>query len=69
MSAKEAILYDMLKTHGFVLVRRERHEVWRNPQGLTVVLSCSPSDQHWASMAIRDLRRKLAGQTIHGRQS
>jgi hypothetical protein len=66
--SKEKLLYDTLAVNGFTLVRRDRHEVWKNPAGLQVVLSCSPSDQHWAAMALRDLRRKLAGHTIHGRR-
>ena len=65
---KERVLYAALAANGFKLVRKERHEVWQNPAGLQVVLSCSPSDQHWAAMALRDLRRKLAGHTIHGRK-
>lgn len=69
MSHKERLLYEELAKHGFVRVRKERHEVWQNPAGLQVVLSCSPSDQFWAAMALRDLRRKLAGHTIHGRNS
>ncbi len=66
--SKERALYTALAANGFKLVRKERHEVWQNPAGLQVVLSCSPSDQHWAAMALRDLRRKLAGHTIHGRK-
>ena len=66
--SKERALYAALAANGFKLVRKERHEVWQNPAGLQVVLSCSPSDQHWAAMALRDLRRKLAGHTIHGRK-
>lgn len=66
--SKEKMLYEALAANGFTMARRGRHEVWQNCNGLQVVLSCSPSDQHWASMALRDLRRKLAGHTIHGRR-
>lgn len=66
--SKEKLLYEALAANGFTRVRKERHEVWQNNTGLQVVLSCSPSDQHWAAMALRDLRRKLAGHTIHGRR-
>jgi hypothetical protein len=63
---KEKILYDVLFEHGFKLIRRDRHEIWQNGSGLQVILSCSPSDQHWAAMALRDLRRKLAGHYVRG---
>jgi hypothetical protein len=66
--SKEKMLYDALAVNGFKLIRKERHEVWQNDKGLQVILSCSPSDQHWAAMALRDLRRKLAGHTVHGRK-
>ena len=66
MSNKERMLYAELEKHKFVMVRKDRHEVWENPQGLQVILSCSPSDQFWAAMALRDLRRKLAGHTVRG---
>lgn len=69
MSQKERMLYDELKKHGFVMVRKERHEIWQNPTGLQVILSCSPSDQFWAAMALRDLRRKQAGHTVRGKCS
>jgi len=44
--SKEKALYEALRVNVFVLIRKENHEVWRNPAGLQVVLSCSPSDQH-----------------------
>jgi hypothetical protein len=69
VSQKERMLYAELARHQFTLVRRDRHEVWQNPTGLQVILSCSPSDQYWAAQALRDLRRKLAGHTIHRRRA
>ena len=66
MSHKERLLNAELEKHGFRMVRKDRHEVWENPQGLQVILSCSPSDQFWAAMALRDLSRKLAGHTVRG---
>lgn len=69
MNQKERLLYSELARHGFTLVRQDRHKVYQNPAGLQIVLSSSPSDEYWAAQALRDLRRKLAGHTIHGRKA
>lgn len=64
MTPKEKAFYKLLADNGFVKVREANHNVWQNPDGLQVVTSKSPSDQYWAAMALRDLRRKLAGHTV-----
>jgi predicted RNA binding protein YcfA (HicA-like mRNA interferase family) len=61
MNHKERALYSELKRNGFMLVRQSRHQVWRNPDGKQIVVSSSPSDKHWAAQALRDLRRRMAG--------
>jgi len=48
-----------LKEIGAKFVRKKKHEIWRLPNGRTVILSASPSDVHANSMQLRDIRRKL----------
>lgn len=54
-----AELSDLMRSHGYVLVRRNKHCIWRGPQGEMVVTSLTPSD--WRALKkIEALLRRLA---------
>ena len=50
---------ELLKKLGAVLVRTKRHNVWRLPNGATVVTSQSPSDRRAEANRISDIRHKM----------
>jgi len=49
----------ILKRSGAVLLRQRKHEVWRLPNGETLVRSSTPSDWHANENAYKDLVKKL----------
>ncbi len=57
-SASEEIAA-ILKQHGGVLKRQNKHEFWKFPTGEIFTRSCTPSDIHAEDNALRDLRRIL----------
>lgn len=50
---------DLLKEVGAVLVRTKRHNVWRLPNGSTVIMSQSPSDFRAEANRVREIRHKM----------
>jgi len=59
MSAAERELYQLLEAHGFELSRSNGHQVYKNPNGKTLVLSNTPSAKRWAENAVHDLKNLL----------
>jgi hypothetical protein len=50
---------NLLRDHGAVLVRHRRHNVWRFPDGRTIVRSKTPSDWRHSMRALTDLHHVL----------
>lgn len=44
MGYEEKRVRTLLREHKAVLDRQNKHEVWKLPSGLTIVLPCTPSD-------------------------
>jgi len=59
MHAKERELERLLEEHGFELQRGHKHLVYRNPAGLVLTMSNSPSDINARNQALRDLQKML----------
>ena len=59
MSDKAKEVQAALDAGGFKLVRKNKHNVYRNPEGKTLVTSATPSDVNAAGNQLRDLRRLL----------
>lgn len=57
-SASEEIAR-IIKEHGGVLKRQNKHEFWKFPGGQTFTRSCTPSNIHAEDNALRDLKRIL----------
>jgi hypothetical protein len=52
---------ELLKTIGAQLIRQKNHEVWRLPNGRTVVLAKTTSDRNCDKQQLRIIRREMAG--------
>lgn len=60
MAKKGKELKQKLKEVGAVFIRRNKHEIWRLPNGKTLTISASASDCNWERENIR-LINKLCG--------
>lgn len=49
----------LLRQHNFILVRQNKHKVYRNPEGKVYVVGNTPSDCRWAQNALRTLKRVI----------
>src|SRR5437868_4487984 len=50
----------LLREHKFVLVREDKHKVYRNPEGKIYVTAATPSDRRAAFNMIKALKRCIA---------
>jgi hypothetical protein len=60
MSANALAKHDaLLRQHKFVLIRHNKHRVYRNPEGKVYVVGNTPSDWRWAMNALKTLKRVI----------
>ena len=50
----------LLRQHKFVLVREDKHKVYRNPEGKVYVTSATPSDWRAEFNMLKSLKRCIA---------
>jgi hypothetical protein len=50
---------EILRSHGAVLARQRKHEVWKFPDGRTFVRASTPSDVNGDRNSLRQLKRLL----------
>lgn len=51
-------LVALMESHGFYLVRKTRHMVWKRPDGAMVTTSLTPSDRRALQNIERDIRHE-----------
>jgi len=60
MNRKNKKLINKLNEVGAVFVRRNKHEIWRLPNGKTLTISSSSSDRNWEKENIRLINKYVA---------
>lgn len=55
----ETQIQALLRENAFDLVRQRKHKIYRNPEGLTFVISSTPSDRRGAHNALASLKKML----------
>lgn len=56
---KQLKLIDVLKENNAILVRRNKHEIWKLPNGKTFTVSTTSSDRNVEKVQIRLLNKLL----------